>query len=108
MKVFAAAIGLACLGAATLWPSLKVAIEMTLYTVIVFVPLLLFLWPERSRPAFQIGLFLAILFHGIVLYFIRSSFPLTARFFLIIPVALVEACGICVLMLKVLGDRKSS
>jgi hypothetical protein len=81
---------------------------MTLYTLMIFIPILFYFWSDRRRPGFQLGLLLALFLHGIVLFLIRSGFPLGPKFFLIVPVALIEGAAAATLILKLLGNRETS
>jgi cellulose synthase/poly-beta-1,6-N-acetylglucosamine synthase-like glycosyltransferase len=80
---------------------------MALYTFFVFGPLALAQWSSRRQRNFWIGASLLIAAHGLVLYIIRSIFPFRSVL-VIIPIALIEACALYFIMLKMIGDGDGS
>lgn len=104
IAVCAIVVGLSCAAAVDHWPQFAVPIQMLLFSSFVFVPLFLGLWSERHRRIFWMCISLAVVVHGLLLYFIRSTFPFSTVL-IVIPIALVEAVVIFAVMDKVLGDR---
>jgi threonine/homoserine efflux transporter RhtA len=80
---------------------------MALYTFFVFGPLALALWSSRRQRNFWIGASLLIATHAVVLYIIRSIFPFRSVL-IVIPIALVEACALYLIMLKMIGTGEDS
>jgi threonine/homoserine efflux transporter RhtA len=80
---------------------------MALYTFFVFGPLALALWSSRRQRNFWIGASLLIAAHAVVLYIIRSIFPFRSVL-IVIPIALVEACALYLIMLKMIGTGEDS
>jgi hypothetical protein len=89
-----------------MWPQYKTTLQMLLYSLFVFGSLTLGLWSMRGRTSFWIGALLTFVLHGLVLYAIRSTFPF-GSVFVVIPIALVEACAMYLLMLKVVGPGQA-
>lgn len=88
------------------WPQYAGAIEMTLYTIMVFGAPVMHFWSERNRNAFWIIMTFAMIVHGVFLYIIRTTFPFRSVW-IVVPIALIEATGIFVVMDKALGDRST-
>jgi hypothetical protein len=97
------AIGLGFVVAESLWPQYRIALQMALYSFFIFGPLFLGLWPDRKRTNFWAGMVFMLSLHSVLLYAVRSIFPFR-NVLTIIPIALVEACVMFLLMLKILGD----
>jgi hypothetical protein len=89
--------------AVSVWPQYTVAIEMVLYTIMVFGAPVMHFWSERNRRAYWVILSSAMIAHALFLYVIRSVFPFRSVW-LIVPIALIEAVGIFVVMDKTLSD----
>jgi hypothetical protein len=104
--ILGSTVGIGCVAAISLWPEYKASIQMVLYTLFVFGPLALGLWPSTNRRVFWIGAFIMFAAHGVVLYVIRSTFPFRSVL-VVIPIALVEACAMYMLMLKMLGNEEA-
>jgi hypothetical protein len=85
-------------------PQYASAIQIALFTFMVFGCLFLGLWPDRHRRLWGTAILFALALHGIVLYLIRSMFPFRS-ILIIIPIALAEAVAMFTLILKILGDR---
>jgi hypothetical protein len=79
---------------------------MFLYTVMVLAPLSLGTWLERNRDRFWRAAMIAIILHGTVLYSIRNLFPFRS-ILTIVPIALLEASGLFMLMLWVVGKNNA-
>ncbi|MGA2675126.1 MAG: hypothetical protein ABSE99_18065 [Terracidiphilus sp.] len=106
VTIFCIIVGGSSVLAVGVWPQYAAVIQMTLYTIMVFVPVFLGLWPERNRRVFWGSMSSAIIMHGLFLYMIRSTFPFRT-ILVVIPIVLIEASVIYVAMDKVLGDRRS-
>ena len=103
VTIFCVVVGGSGATAVGLWPQYAAAIQMTIYTSMVFGSLFLGLWSERHRPAFWVGILLALPTHGLILYAIRSTFPFRS-ILIVVPIALTEAVAMLAAFLKILGD----
>ncbi|HUX45576.1 MAG TPA: hypothetical protein VMV57_12570 [Terracidiphilus sp.] len=104
ISIFCLTVGAASALGVGYWPGYAVVIQMALYTVIVFGPLFLGLWPARNRRIFWGMMSAAVVVHGLFLYMIRALFPFSTVL-IVLPIALAEAAAIFVAMDKSLGDR---
>ena len=86
------------------WPQYAVAIQMTLYTIMVVGAPFLHFWSERNRRAFWVNMSWAMIVHCLFLYIIRSAFPFRSVL-VVVPIALIEASVMFVAMDKILGTR---
>ena len=96
-------LGGACAASVGVWPAHAGLIQMALYTVAVFGPLVLATWGDRHQRRFGTWMALAIILHCGVLYLIRSIFPFRT-ILSIIPLVLIEFVILFILMLKVTGQ----
>lgn len=87
------------------WTSGRILVQMALFSVMVFGPLLLFLWPSRRSRNLRYGMAGMLVMHGGLLYLARAYFPFRSVFS-IVPFALCEATLFAGLALAV-TDREN-
>jgi hypothetical protein len=86
------------------WPHYATIIQMSLFTIMVFGPLLLGLWPQRTSRFFWMTMSAAVIAHGAFLYAIRETFPFSTVL-IVVPIALLEAATLFVAIDKVFGNQ---
>jgi hypothetical protein len=101
--VIACACGAVAFIAVQEWPAEATQVQMALYTSFAFGPLFFGLSSSLKRPRFWYWMFAMLGLHIVILYMIRQEFPFRSVL-AIIPIAVVECCGIFVLMSKLLGS----
>ena len=95
--------GIGAAAAVDLSSSHAAPIQMTLYTVMIFVPLFLGTWPDHNRHRFWPAMGAMCILHCLALYCIREVFPFNS-IFEIVPLALIEAVVFFASIGKIVGD----